>query len=66
MFFGGSSCTVEPLLDAGEIDTAGNLVGDAGASRSAPGAVKKEHTAEMDKAGDTKIPGRNKPASKHY
>ncbi|MFA5014169.1 MAG: hypothetical protein WC549_01325 [Actinomycetota bacterium] len=55
MFFEGSSCAVGPLLDAGRIDAAGNLVGDAGASRSALGAVKKEHATEMHKARDTQI-----------
>jgi len=46
MFVEGFSCAAEPLPDAGRIDAKGNLVGDAGASRSALDAVKKERAAD--------------------
>jgi hypothetical protein len=63
MFVEGSSCTAEPLPDAGRIDAEGNLVGDAGASRSALGAVKKERTTTSEAAEMISIPERVKPAS---
>jgi len=63
MFVEGSSCAAEPLSDAGRIDAEGNLVGYAGASRSALGAVKREHTAAKQEPKDVPIPERPKPAS---
>jgi hypothetical protein len=51
------------LPDAGRIDAEGNLVGDAGASRSALGAVKKERTTATQAAEGIPIPERPKPAS---
>ena len=63
MFVEGSSCATEPLPDAGRIDAEGNLVGDAGASRSSLGAVKKERAATSQAAEDVRIPERTKPAS---
>ena len=63
MFVEGSSCAAEPLPDAGKIDAEGNLVGDAGASRSALGAVKKKRTTRSEAAAEVPIPGRVEPAS---
>ncbi|MGA2514742.1 MAG: hypothetical protein ABSG37_14180 [Candidatus Limnocylindrales bacterium] len=63
MFVEGPSCVAEPLPDAGRIDAEGNLVGDAGASRSALGAVKKERTTASGVGGQAPIPERAKPAS---
>jgi len=63
MFVEGSSCAAEPLPDAGRIDAEGNLVGDAGASRSALGAVRKERTTATEAAAEVPIPERVKPAS---
>lgn len=54
MFVEGSSCAAEPLSDAGRIDAEGNLAGDAGASRSALGAVKKERTT-ASKAAEEEV-----------
>jgi len=48
MFVEGSSCSAEPLPDAGRIDADGNIVGDAWASRSAHGTVKKERTTATE------------------
>lgn len=62
MFVEGSSCAAEPLSDAGRIDAEGNLAGDAGASRSALGAVKKERTTASEAAETVSIPERAKPA----
>jgi len=63
MFVEGSSCAAEPLPDAGTIDAEGNLVGDAGASRSALGAVKKERTTATQAGEEVRVPERAKPAS---
>jgi hypothetical protein len=63
IFVEGSSCSTEPLVDAGRIDAEGNLVGVAGASRSALGAVKKERTKPSEAAEEFPIPERAKPAS---
>jgi hypothetical protein len=63
MFVEGSSCAAEPLPDAGRIDADDNLVGDAGASRSALGAVKKERTTAIEASVGVKSPERTKPAS---
>jgi len=63
MFVEGSSCAAEPLPEAGRIDADGNLIGDAGASRSALGAIKKERTTETEAAEGVSIPERTKPAS---
>jgi hypothetical protein len=63
MFVEGSSCAAEPLPDAGRIDAEGNLAGDAGAARSALGAVKKERTTASEVAEEVPIPERVKPAS---
>ncbi len=62
-FVEGSSCAAEPLPDAGRIDAEGNLVGDAGASRSALGAVKKERMTASEVAEEARVPERAKPAS---
>ena len=63
MFVEGSSCAAEPLSEAGRIDAGGNLVGDAGASRSALGAAKKERATVTEAAAEVPIPERAKPAS---
>jgi hypothetical protein len=63
MFVEGSSCTAEPLPDAGRIDAERNLVGEAGASRSALGAVKKERTGAAQGGEKVEVPERGKPAS---
>lgn len=63
MFVEGSSCAAEPLPDAGRIDAEGSLIGDAGASRSALGTVKKERTAATLAGKEVPIPERPKPAS---
>jgi hypothetical protein len=64
MFVEGSSCAAEPLPDAGRIDAEGNLVGEAGASRSALGAVKRERIATAEGGEKVQVPERAKPASK--
>ena len=63
MFVEGSSCAAEPLPDAGRIDAEGDLVGEAGASRSALGAVKKERTAAAQGGEEVEVRERRKPAS---
>lgn len=63
MFVEGSSCVAEPLPDAGRIDAEGNLVGNAGASRSALGAVKKERMPAGEAAEESPAPERGKPAT---
>lgn len=54
----------EPLLDAGRVDSGGNLVGEASTSRAALGAVRKEkqQVAQVGKSS-APIPERKKPAS---
>lgn len=65
MFVEGVSVTAEPLVEAGRIDYDGNLVGDAGASRSALGAIRRERQAayQAPEPAATVVP-RAKPASK--
>jgi hypothetical protein len=63
MFVEGSSCAAEPLPNAGRIDAERNLVGEAGASRSALGAVKKERAAAAQGGDRVQVPERAKPAS---
>jgi hypothetical protein len=45
MFVEGPPCVKERLPDAGRVDVSGDLVGGAGASRSALAAVREEHEA---------------------
>jgi hypothetical protein len=64
MFAENQACVGEPLPDAGRIDATGNLVGQAGTSRSALGTVRREKGA----AAQTAAPAgpaaqRTKPAS---
>jgi len=63
MFVEGSACEGEPLPNAGRLDAKGNLLGDAGLSRSALGAVKREHTATHEPVAEFPVPERVKPAS---
>ena len=63
MFEEGATCAAEPLPDAGRIDGEGNLVGDAGAARSALGTVKKERAVAQEETKALPIPERRKPAS---
>jgi hypothetical protein len=46
MFVDGARCTSEPLPDAGKVDSAGNLVGDAWNSRPALLAVTRERQSQ--------------------
>ncbi|MGA9364916.1 MAG: CFI-box-CTERM domain-containing protein [Bacteroidota bacterium] len=63
-FAEGSQLVREALPDAGQIDSAGNLIGNAGNSRAALGAVLKEKQSSLQEGkASTPVPERNKPAS---
>ncbi len=65
MFVEGQYCLAEPLPEAGRIDSAGNLVGEAGGSRSGLGRVRREREASADRSIDAPPTMKPKgPASK--
>jgi hypothetical protein len=50
MFAEGNACALEPLPDAGRIDSTGSLVGTAYESRAALNSVEKERAAAAPKS----------------
>ena len=64
MFIENERCVSEPLPAEGRIDSEGNLVGKAAASRSALGSVRKERAVlRAEPEVPVKVPLRVKPAS---
>jgi len=64
MFVEGQDCVAEPLPEAGKIDSAGNLVGEAFASRSGLGRVRREKEDAPDETAEASAPMERKgPAS---
>jgi hypothetical protein len=62
-FVEGGDCISEPLPEAGQIDDSANLVGRAGTSRSALGAVRRERSPDQIGPQASPPPPREKPAS---